>query len=101
MPSRQQKAAALAALAAAGAAHAQFAPAWTWNRHSVNVWTTGAITTTRGYEFTVSQPVTVDALGVFDDELHFDQPAIAHSFPGLAQAHPMALWNLADTTRPI
>ncbi len=33
---------------------AQYDPAWTWNRHEIFVSTTGAVTTTRGWEFTVS-----------------------------------------------
>jgi hypothetical protein len=80
---------------------AQFTPAWSWDRRLINVATTGAITTTRGYEFTVSSPMTVTAIGVFDDETHFTGAGTALSFPGLAQAHPVALWNILNTATPM
>ncbi|MEX2218684.1 MAG: hypothetical protein WD749_07980 [Phycisphaerales bacterium] len=90
-----------AGLGAAGPAAAQFAPAWAWNRRDVFVTSTGAITTTRGYEFTVSEPITVTAIGVYDEETSFGSAGTAQSFPGLAQAHPVALWNMANTTTPL
>ncbi len=86
---------------AASLASAQFDLAWTWNRHPVNVFTTGAITTTRGWEFTVSQPFQVVAIGVYDLELFFGPGPTALSFPGLAQAHPVALWNVSNQTTPL
>ncbi len=80
---------------------AQFDPAWTWNRHPVNVYTTGAITTTRGWEFQVTRPVEVVAIGVYDLELFFGSGPTALSFPGLAQAHPVALWNVLSQATPL
>jgi hypothetical protein len=84
----------LGASAAAAPASAQFSPAWRWNRHAVFVSTTGAINAVRGYEFTVTEPITVTAIGVFDHETGFGSAATSQSFPGLAQAHPVNLWQL-------
>ena len=80
---------------------AQYDPAWTWNRHEIFVSTTGAVTTTRGWEFTVNETITVTAIGVFDDEVNFNSPATEQSFPGLAQAHEVALWDVSDTSKPL
>ncbi len=83
-------------------ARAQFTPAWTWNRHNWFVTTTGAVTTTRGWEFTVTQPLTITAIGVFDEETSFALGgSVFYSFPGLARPHDVALWNVTNTTTPL
>jgi len=92
---------ALAALTTAPLARAQFTPAWTWNRHDVFVHTTGAITTSRGWEFTVTEPMEVTAIGVYDVENHFSSPGTALSFPGLAQQHEVALFDVASPSSPL
>jgi hypothetical protein len=66
---------------------AQSVPAATWNRAEVNVFTSGAIDRTIGWEFVANAPVEVTAIGVFDLELSFAPQG------GLASTKPVALWD--------
>jgi len=87
----------VAALSAAVLAQSQ--PAATWNRAQVNVYTSGAIDRTIGWEFVANAALQVTALGVFDLELSFAPQG------GLASAKTVALWDasqalLAQATVP-
>src|SRR5262245_51354303 len=93
--------AAAAALIPSAGALAQSGPAWTWNRLQWSATTAAASTATLGHEFTVSTPLSVAAIGIFDVETSFGTPGTARSFPGLAQPHAVALWNLSNTTTPL
>src|SRR5262245_42076501 len=93
--------AAAALIPSAGALAQIGPPAWTWDRLEWSATTAAASTATLGHEFTVSTPLTVAAIGIFDVETSFGTPGTARSFPGLAQPHAVALWNLSNTTTPL
>jgi hypothetical protein len=76
-------AAAMAAVLGA-AAHAAGTPAMSYSLNTGEA--LGNPPYTLGWEFTVNAPVTIDGLGVFDDNLD-----------GLAESHDVGLWNGAGS----
>lgn len=84
----------LAVLVCALAAQtARAAAAYDFEDRRARVTTSGAIDRTYGWEFTVSQPITVTNLGYFDA----GNTSPTDSPDGLFVAHPMGLWTSGGT----
>ncbi len=83
---RRHVAIALLLRAAVGAAHAGDTAAASFTPDPPSIFTTGAIDRTYGWEFSVSAPIRITRIGVYDAR------TVGVGIDGLVTAHPVAIW---------